>query len=95
MIMGEPSDRGPVRQPATVSQNFSLRVPVGKEDVVLHGADEVVQDPFADVEGNELHAGVGTTCPRCGRVIKPGEPVQRMVSGAYEHQACPRSVIPT
>lgn len=88
--MAERRDDGPVRRPPVVSQNFGLRMPVSEKDVVLTGSGELFEDPLADVDGNELHAGVGTVCARCDAVIRSGEPVQRMVSGAYEHQSCPK-----
>jgi len=44
-------------------------------------------DPDADYESNELHAG-GKTCPRCGRLIGPGDDARRTASGAYQHEFC-------
>lgn len=88
--MAEHKDNGPFRRAAVVSQTFGLRMPVGEKEVVLEGVGEVVEDPLADIDSNELHGGVGTACARCEAMIKPGEAVQRMVSGAYEHQNCLR-----
>ena len=55
----------------------------------IEDAVESSVDRDADLESNELHAG-GQTCFRCGRVIRPSQDVRRTVTGAYQHEVCPR-----
>ncbi len=52
-------------------------------------AEEHAVDVLADMSENELHAGVGQICPRCGRTIEAGQAVRLMVSGNYQHDVCP------
>lgn len=91
VVVSKDKARGPVQRPATVPPPFGMTRPVGRRDTVLQHVGDVVEDPLADTDSNDLRAGVGTTCPRCRREIESGQAVQKMVSGAYEHQDCPRA----
>jgi hypothetical protein len=51
-------------------------------------ADTKLVDGAVDKDTNNLHAGVGRTCPQCGHVILRDQIVRRMVSGAYKHDSC-------
>lgn len=51
-------------------------------------ADGHAVDLVEDMNRNDLRAGVGEICPRCGRVIDGSQPVRRMVSGQYQHDSC-------
>jgi len=55
----------------------------------MQAAEEQLTDIGIDLESNELHAG-GRTCARCGQTIHPDQDVRRTVSGAYQHEICPR-----
>ena len=86
--MTKGKDDGPFRRPATVQQYFSARVPVGKEDLVVDRPGEIVDDPLADVDSNELRAGVETTCPVGDHAILAGVAVRRRADGSYQHDVC-------
>jgi hypothetical protein len=77
----EAQDTGGLLNPS--DDDFTFRSEHNRER-----AEEHAVDPLADMTENELHAGVGQTCPRCGRAIKSGQAVRRTVSGAYQHDAC-------
>lgn len=51
-------------------------------------AEAEESEPDVDIASNELHAGVGEKCARCGQTIRTGEAVRRTFAGAYQHENC-------
>ncbi len=54
----------------------------------LGGLDAKLVDRRVDSDTHNLHTAVGQVCPTCRHVIETGQPVRKMVSGAYKHDAC-------
>lgn len=52
------------------------------------GSSEDAGGRTSDVGLNDLQTGVGEICPRCGREIVAGQPTRKMLTGAYQHDAC-------
>ncbi len=51
-------------------------------------AEAEESEPGVDIASNELRAGVGEKCARCGQPIQSGEDVRRTALGAYQHENC-------
>lgn len=85
MQSDKPGDESPMRTPMGVSPAAAAGL---RPDV----PEVKVEPDEAEIESNELHAGVGTICSHCGQKIVAGEDVRKTVQGAYVHENCP---IPT
>jgi hypothetical protein len=60
----------------------------GPNPAIEQRASERRTDPAIDPDTHNLHAGIGQCCLICDRLIVPGQPVRRTVSGGYVHDNC-------